>query len=210
MKVMTMSTHRKPKYHKKNKASQFPSVAPQTTASDTPALNPAIKQASSLIQKKEYARAANLLAAAGYEPQVRMTLGVCLMRIGCVDRAVDLFRSLVLMPGTVQERSDVSNAAKRNFATALLMKGLPSGALSVLTETHNLDHPMAVRLNSAIKQWEKSLSWFRWLDWKLNGIEPANCKVLIDFEPGEFDFEVLAKRPVDPDKPDQAVLKLAV
>ncbi len=119
------------------------------------------------------------------------------MRMGCIEKAVDVFRSFVLIPDTVLERTDVSHAAKRNFATALLMKGSPSGALSVLAEIHDPDHLMAVRLYSAIKKWENSLSWFRWLDWKLNRIEPTKCHVPLDFEPGELDFDVHAQRPVE-------------
>ncbi|TWU01818.1 tetratricopeptide repeat protein [Neorhodopirellula pilleata] len=171
--------------------------------------HPSLRQARSLIQEGDYVGAANLLGSAGRDPYVRNALGVCLIRAGQVDKAVDVYRSFVLMPGTVLERPDVSNSAKRNFATALLLKGFPSGTLSVLAEIRDPDHPMAVRLYAAIRQWEKSLSWFRRLDWKLNGVEPSNCKIVLDFEPGEFDFDVQAHRPGQPDKPRKSSLKLA-
>ncbi len=129
-------------------------------------------------------------------------MGVCLMRAGRVENAVDVYRAFVLTPGTLLERPDVNNAYKRNFATALLIRGLPSGALTVLKDTREPDHPMAVRLYAAIKQWEKSLSWLRRLDWKINSIEPANCRIPLDFEPGEFDFDVQIEQPVTPGKPD--------
>ncbi len=195
---------------KKNQASNSHAVGTQNAGNETPTLNPALRQAYGLIQKNDYAGAANLLAAAGRDPQVRNVLGVCLMRMGCIEKAVDVFRSFVLMPGTVLERADVSNASKRNFATALLMKGLPSGALSVLAEIHDPDHLMAVRLYSAIKQWEKTLSWFFWLDWKLNGVEPAKCHVPLAFEPGELDFDVHTQHSVEPGTPRKRSLKLAV
>ncbi len=189
MKVKTMSARTKTKNYKKQQASNNQTVGAQNAGNRHHRLNPALQRAWGLIQKSDYAGAAALLAAAGRDPQVRNALGVCLMRMGSVDKAVDVFRSFVLMPGTVLERREVSNASKRNFATALLMKGFPSGALSVLADIHDPDHPMAVRLYSAIKQWEKSLSWFRWLDWKLNRVEPGKCQVPLDFEPGEFDFD---------------------
>lgn len=160
--------------------------------------NPAVQKAWVQIQKNDYMAAANLLASAGRDAQVLNTLGVCLMRLGKVDQAVDVFRSFVLMPGSVIERPEVSNACKRNFATALLMKGLPSSALSVLADTHDPDHLMAVRLYAGIIKWEQSLSWFRRLDWKINGCEPAACNVPLDFEPGEFDFENQPSRSVLP------------
>ena len=47
----------------------------------TATLNPVLQQAHNLIQKNDYSGAANLLAAAGYDPQVRNILGVCLMRM---------------------------------------------------------------------------------------------------------------------------------
>ncbi|WP_242631966.1 tetratricopeptide repeat protein [Rubripirellula amarantea] len=173
------------------------------------AIHPALQKAWHLIHRGEYTAAANLLSSAGRDTQVRNALGVCLMRLGRVDPAVDVFRSFVLMPGTLIERVEVSNACKRNFATALLMKGFPSGALSVLAATRDPDHIMAVRLHSAISQWEKSLSWLRWLDWKLNGVEPSKCHIKLDFEPGEFDFSVELPNPAGPSKPRKASLKMA-
>lgn len=174
----------------------------RASQSATP-LNPAILRACTLIKKSDYSGAANLLAAAGRDTQVRSAQGVCLMRTGRAEAAVDLYRSFVLTPGTLLERADVSNVYKRNFATALLMKGLPSGALAVLKQTREPDHRNAVRLYTAIRQWEKSLSWWRRLDWKLNAIEPKNCHVPIDFEPGEFDFEVDSQQPANPETPGE-------
>lgn len=185
-----------------------PNVGTKNAGYETPKLSPVLQLACSLIQKNDYAGAVNLLAA-GRDPQIRDTLGVCLMRMGNADKAVDVFRSFVLMPGTVLERPEVSNASKRNFATALLMRGFPSGALSVLAEIHDPDHPMAVRLYAAIKQWEKSLPWYRRLDWKVNGVEPSKCTVPLDFEPGELGFEVQIGHPTQPGKPRKASLKLA-
>lgn len=159
---------------------------------------PALQKAMALIQRNDYAAAANLLSSAGRDLHIRNALGVCFMRMGKVDEAVNLFRSFVLIPGTTTERPEISNACKRNFATALLMKGMPSGTVSVLVDTQDIEHPMAVRIFAAIKQWEKTLSWFRRMDWKLCNCEPGNCHVPLDFEPGEFDIEVQPTRPVPP------------
>lgn len=173
-------------------------------------LSPSIQRACTLIKKGDYTGAANLLAAAGRDPQTRNALGVCLMRAGRVDAAVDLYRSFVLVPGTLLERTDVSNAYKRNFATALLLKGLPSGALAVLKQTREPQHPVAASLYMAIKQWERSLSWWNRLDWKLNAVEPRSCHVSIDFEPGEFDFHVELPQAPKPERPVKGVAKAAV
>ncbi|TWU01912.1 tetratricopeptide repeat protein [Neorhodopirellula pilleata] len=192
-----------------SQASSRSSSGARRSGSEEAALDPVIKRAGLLIQKHDYAGAANLLSAAGRDSQFRNMLGVCLMRMGKVDQAVDVYRSFVLVPGTVLERSDVSNASKRNYATALLLKGFPSGALSVLTEIRDPNHPMAERLYLAIRQWERTLTWFRWLDWKLNRVEPAKCRIPLAFEPGEFDFEVQTQPPIGPEKSRKAYWKLA-
>lgn len=172
-------------------------------------LSPSIQRACTLINKDDYIGAANLLAAAGRDPQTRNAQAVCLMRAGRFDAAVDVYRSFILVQGSLLERKDVSNAYKRNFATALLMKGLPSGALAVLKATGEPNHPMAIQLYGAIKRWEKSLSWLKRMDWKFNAIEPRKCIVPMDFEPGEFDFYVERQRPAKPETPANADPKVA-
>ncbi len=173
------------------------SPANRSPAATTPAaaMHPALARAITRIQKSDYHGAAELLRSAGRDTSVRNTLGVCLLRLGQVDEALSVFRQFVLLPGNVTERPDISNACKRNFATALLLKGSPSGALTVIQETREANHPMAVRIGQSIQRWEKSLSWLRRLDWKLNRIEPPHCQVPIDFEPGEFEFDVVQRQP---------------
>lgn len=172
-------------------------------------LSPSIQRACALIKKDDYIGAASMLAAAGRDPQTRNAQGVCLMRAGRVDAAVDVYRSFILIQGSLLERNDVSNTYKRNFATALLLKGLPSGALAVLKATGEPNHPVAIQLHAAIKRWEKSLSWWKRMDWKFNAIEPRNCTVPIDFEPGEFDFYVERLRPAKSEKPAKNDPKVA-
>ncbi|QEG38430.1 hypothetical protein UC8_03870 [Roseimaritima ulvae] len=60
-----------------------------------------------------------------------------------------------------------------------------TGALEVLAFCSDHSAPRAQEIHAAIKRWEQSLSWFRRWDWKLNRIEPPQCRVAIDFEAGE-------------------------
>lgn len=155
---------------------------------------------TALIRKGDYGRAAALLSAGGHGSQTRNALGVCWMRAGAIEEAVQVYRALVLLPNSVHERFELPDVYKRNFATALLLKGRPSGALDVLNGTRDPDHVAAVRIRAAIQAWAKTLPFFRRLDWRINRVEPANCHVPIDFEPGEFDFDVAGaqpRRPVD-------------
>ncbi|MGB7327766.1 MAG: tetratricopeptide repeat protein [Rubripirellula sp.] len=186
------------------------SISTVNANNESKAVNPTLHKACVLIQKGNYSAAVDFLAASGRDPSVRNALGVCLMRLGEIDRAVEVFRSFVLVPGTVSERSEVSNASKRNFATALLLKGLPSGAMTVLADIHDPDSTKSARIYWAVRKWEKSLPWLRWLDWKLNRIEPRNCQVPLDFEPGEFDFDVQVEHPNQSGLSRNAVMKVSV
>lgn len=207
MKVPMMSARNHTKNQSQNAEDHSVEIR-RPSPSATP-LSPAIQRACTLIKKEEYAGAANLLAAAGRDPQTRNAQAVCLMRAGRVDAAVDVYRSFILIHGSLLERNDVSVVYKRNFATALLLKGLPSGALAVLKAAGEPDHPVAIQIRAAIKRWEKSLSWFKRMDWKFNAIEPRNCTVPIDFQPGEFDFYIEPQRSAKSEKPDRNDPKVA-
>ncbi|QDV44459.1 hypothetical protein Enr13x_43250 [Stieleria neptunia] len=127
----------------------------------------------------------------------RSCLGVCALRIGKTDEAIQIFRGLSLSPGTTMVRSDADDVLLINYATALLLGNLPSGALDVLGEIKDRDAPAAVQVRSAINQWASGLSFWRRWDWKLNHIEPPNCVVPIDFAPGIFPLAV----PPSPPRP---------
>ena len=165
-----------------------------------------IERSIELMRQGEYRAAAGLLRAAGYDPEVRNLLGVCLIRLGEYEQAVQVYRQFVLLPNSVLERPNMSDANKRNFATALLLKGLPSGALEVLSGMPDMYNLRAVQIRAAILKWEKSLSFLRWLDWKFNFVEPRNCKIPIDFEPGEIEFDTTQVRP---DRPARSDVRLA-
>jgi hypothetical protein len=68
----------------------------------------------------------------------------------------------------------------------------------MLTEIRDESNPTALRLRAAIVKWESSLSFWQRLNWRWGNIAPANCKVPIDFEPGEFELEVTSRETVTP------------
>jgi hypothetical protein len=116
--------------------------------------------------------------------------GVHAMREGNIDEAVSILRSLVMPPGCTWTRPDAPNMFKRNFATVLLLAGHPSGCLELLAEMRDEQHPRVQELRAAIKRWEKTLSFFQWLNWRTGWIEPANRPVTLDFVPGEIEGEL--------------------
>lgn len=116
--------------------------------------------------------------------------GVHAMREGNIDEAVSILRSLVMPPGCTWTRPDAPNMYRRNFATALLLAGHPSGCLELLAEMRDEQHLRVQELRAAIKRWEKTLSFFQWLNWRTGWIEPANRPVTLDFVPGEIEGEL--------------------
>ncbi len=111
------------------------------------------------------------------------------MREGKLDEAISILRSLVMPPGCTWTRPEAPNVFKRNFATALLLAGHPSGCLELLAEMKDEQHPRVQQIRAAIKRWEKTLSFFQWLNWRTGWIEPENRPVVLDFIPGELEGE---------------------
>ena len=111
------------------------------------------------------------------------TIGVCQMRLRNTEKAVSLYRSLVLASGGVSLRSDVPDRIKVNYATALLLSGNVTGCLSILDELHERETPAAQRLRTAIQRWKRTLPFWHRLKLALG----ANIShpVELDFEPGE-------------------------
>ncbi|MCA9115945.1 MAG: tetratricopeptide repeat protein [Planctomycetaceae bacterium] len=123
-------------------------------------------------------------AESSSDPRLKNALGVCLLRKCEHEKAVTLFRALVLVPGGIMLRNDVPVCWKTNLATALLMSGRASGCVSVLNEIGTDPHPAIARLTAAISSWKKSLSLLQKLSWKL-GLDPDRA-VQLDFPPGDL------------------------
>ncbi|MCC9643338.1 tetratricopeptide repeat protein [Rhodopirellula sp. JC740] len=151
---------------------------------------PTLHHAYSLIQKGRYEDAVASLNSAGKSYEVRSALGVCLMRLGRSEAALGVFRQFVLDGNGITDREGVPEHCKRNFATALLMNGLAAGAWSVLSQLQERQNRRRLEMLSAIREWEKTLSWWRWIDWKLNRITASDVTIPLPFEPGELGFPV--------------------
>jgi hypothetical protein len=104
-----------------------------------------------------------------------------------------LFRGMALQTGGVSVRKDCPPLVAINFATALLLSGHPAGCLEVLRElpaTLNTAEAAAVaQLGRALRDWEGRLSWWGWLDWKINRIASSRVPVRLEGEPGLTGWE---------------------
>jgi predicted Zn-dependent protease len=142
-----------------------------------------LNQVEKLLQAGQPKQALDLLARSkDHSPWSTNAAGVCLLRLGQADRAVELYRNLVL--SGLFLRPDVPTAWKVNFATALLMADNLAGCVRVLAEIQEEDHPGVQRLRAALQSWHDRLSVWEKIRWLLGG-QPAR-RVELDFLPGEL------------------------
>lgn len=137
------------------------------------------------LQQEQCSKAIELLRRSkSGSPWVRNALGVCLLRQGEIQRAIELFRGLVLTSGSILLRMDVPTVFQTNFATALLMAGNVSGCQSALHNAESAGHPAVSRLRDAIVAWKQSLNFWQRVNWYL-GAQPEQ-PIRLDFPPGDL------------------------
>jgi hypothetical protein len=106
---------------------------------------------------------------------------VCYMRLGQPEKAVSIYRSLLLGGGVVVRQS-APVTFKANFATALLLAGNTEGGITILDEIGQSDDASVGRLRDAVARWRKSLNLVQRI-LAAAGAPPAK-PVLLDFAPG--------------------------
>ncbi|MCA9111355.1 MAG: hypothetical protein KDA52_15485 [Planctomycetaceae bacterium] len=144
-----------------------------------------IDKAVRLVDTGQLEQAIKVLASSNLNTHaIRNARGVCLMRLGRVADAVQLYRSLVLMQGCTWMNPELPVIYRTNFATSLLLSGRKTGGLEALLEIREPDHPSVVRLREAFQKWEQNLTWGQWLLWKF-GVDPKS-PVTLAFAPGDF------------------------
>ncbi len=154
------------------------------TEKHSPESRAVLHQVEKLLQAGHPKQALDLLARSkAHAPWSTNATGVCLLRLGQADRAVELFRNLVLS-GSLFLRPDVPTAWKVNFATALLMADNLAGCVRLLAEIEEEDHPGVQRLRAALQSWHNRLSVWEKIRCFFGG-QPAR-RVELDFLPGEL------------------------
>lgn len=155
-----------------------------TTERHAPGTRAVQDQVEKLLQEGQPRRALDLLVRSKpHSPWSTNATGVCMLRLGQAESAVELFRTL-LLSGSLILRPDAPTAWKVNFATALLMADNLSGCIQLLAEIQEEQHPGVQRLRAAIRSWQRGLPFWGRLRWFLGG-QPAR-RVELDFPPGEL------------------------
>lgn len=146
----------------------------------------ALCKVQALLDAGDVKQALARVSALGSLPDLRLknARGVCLMRTGCLDGAVRVFREFVLAPGGYLLRSDIPVIYKTNLATALLLSGNVSGGMDVLGEIRERTHPAVAKLLAAIGKWRAGLNPWQKLGWVLGTYTPQF--IPLDFPPGDL------------------------
>lgn len=146
-----------------------------------PAVAQALANAEVELQAGRTKQAHEILRRADVaSPWVVNALGVCQLRQGQAQAAVDTFRRLAV-GDHLRLRSDAP--IKVNFATALLLSGNIAGCFSTLDEIGPERHPAIERLRAALTRWKQNMSFWERINWYL-GSEP-NRAVILDL-PGDL------------------------
>ena len=149
--------------------------------------NPAVllDRVRQLLDEGRPEKAVDVLHRIGSDsPVIRNAYAVCLMRMGETEKAVSVYRRLLLPDDGVVLRDDAPVLFKTNFATALLMENNLSGCIGILNDMKDEQAPSVKRLRNALTRWRKSVGWWRWLLVARFGMSPAR-PVPMDFAPGE-------------------------
>jgi len=135
-------------------------------------LEPKFDHARELLNRGEYQLALGVLPAANSDLEVRNICAVCFIRLHRFAEAIDLLRTVALNAKINQVRTDVPDHIRVNFAIALFFGGQPAGGLEALREIDREQDPSVVMLREQARKWVASMSFFRRLDWRLNGVAP--------------------------------------
>jgi len=136
-----------------------------------------------LLNTDQAEKALQLIHRTGSQlPEMKNAQGVCLLRLGRIEGAIDVLRELVFQKQLcIPENTPPLYQA--NYATALLLKHYNQMAIEIIKSLPNSDHPYIGQLVQAIHQWQQSLplhQWFRCLV-KLYPPTPVTLK----FQPGQ-------------------------
>jgi hypothetical protein len=158
---------------------------PLTAEYKSPEVAALLDKVKDALQKEDVAAAMKLIDRARVDsPWIRNALGVCLLRLGRFQSALEIFRGMVVT-GDLHLRNDVPTTWKTNFASTLLVSNNLAGCISALDEIKQKDHPHVLKLHGAIQRWKGNLTLWQKIKW-YSGSEPDQ-PVPLDFPVGDLD-----------------------
>ena len=95
--------------------------------------------------------------------------GVCLLRLGFYERAVEALRRIVFPDNAICPPEDVPGLYRANFVTALLVTQHTDGAIPMAEHLEDDGDPYVRQVRQALDRWRRGLSvWQRigvWVGW---------------------------------------------
>lgn len=151
-----------------------------------PALAALLARVSQLVSAGDPKAAIETMGrATPKSPWVDNAIGVCLMRLGMWQQALDVFRGLALGPGGVVLRADAPPVFKSNFAAALAATGNLDGFFRALSDLRDENHSSVVKLRDRVDQWTAGFTSWQKIQWHLGASQPAPFP--IDTNLGDLD-----------------------
>lgn len=115
-------------------------------------------------------------------PWLRNARGVCLLRLGRVNQAIDTLRELVFDSTGLAVRPDAEPVFLANYATALLLDGNTDGFWGILGLIRDRTHPAVARLDDAIRRWEGGMTFWQRVG---SAVGVGGPRLTLDFPPGD-------------------------
>jgi hypothetical protein len=90
---------------------------------------------------------------------MRNALGVCLMRLGKVEKALNILQELVFQKYLSIPKGTPA-IYQANYATVLLLKNYNQMAIEIINGLPATEHPYIAQLHASVAQWKKQLPVF--------------------------------------------------
>jgi len=138
-----------------------------------------------MLDSAQIENALEVLVASGQNcPAIANAKGVCLLRLGKPEEAAKIFCKLVFPHDDFTIPEDVPTTFRINYATAWFLTGDFVAGSDLLKQISDHSHPAVQRLKTAVRQWKRSLPWWRRMLLPI-GFYPDK-PLRLDFLPGEL------------------------
>jgi len=152
-----------------------------------------------MLSQGQAEQALDLLNRSGGDsPAVRNARGVCLLRMGKLDAAKNIFRDLVFPDGALAIPQRTPTVFRTNYITALLLLDNLITGISLLYQIRDETHPEVINLKFVIREWKRTFPWWRRLP-MLIGYYPARS-LRLGSEPGRLWHPDTEASPEEPNK----------
>ncbi len=155
-----------------------PAAAPQFVSMAPAAVAEVLEKVDRQLRDDQIGSALQLLARAKISsPWLANARGVCLLRLGKHEEAIQVFRGLVLNAGGITLRKDVPGVFKANFALGLLASGNVAGCESALGDLDDEEHATVGVMKATLRAARQAGTLWQRVSWRLWGLPAERVKL---------------------------------